>query len=240
MKYRELGQSELNVSTIAMGCWAIAGDAMWGPQDEQDAIEAIQTALDLGVNLFDTAEGYGIGESERLLARGLGARREEEPLETNGSRLQEAYDVRILPSDDPDRHALGVEFVPKPTDEGDEPFFMRVIIQLAKGDLLPSTILIVNDEESSTSFQISDYQLNVDLPETASHIVVPEGTTIVDNGTYIGEAPVDGAIFPATTSASTKPLVVIVLMTRPPPSSTLFPHAALFRSTRWARRSRSG
>lgn len=95
MKYRELGQSELNVSTIAMGCWAIAGDAMWGPQDEQDAIDAIQTALDLGVNLFDTAEGYGSGASEALLARGLGDRRDEALIATKVSPSHLKHDQVI-------------------------------------------------------------------------------------------------------------------------------------------------
>jgi outer membrane lipoprotein-sorting protein len=127
--------------------------------------------------------------------------------ETDSARLMEAYDVRIVPSDDPDRHALGIEFTPKPPDDEEEPFFVRVAIQLRKGDLLPSTILIVNDEDSSTSFSITDYAMNNKLPETASHIWVPEGTTIVDNGNYVGEAPSNGALFPATTMVAPQGLV---------------------------------
>ena len=59
MNYRTLPNTDLRVSTVAMGCWAIAGGNVWGDQSENDAIAAIETSLDLGINLFDTAEGYG-------------------------------------------------------------------------------------------------------------------------------------------------------------------------------------
>lgn len=77
MEYRQLGQTDIKVSVIAMGTWAIVDEGNWGPQDEQDAIDAIHASLDEGVNFFDTAEGYGGGASEQLLARGLGDRRSE-------------------------------------------------------------------------------------------------------------------------------------------------------------------
>ena len=72
MKYRNLGQTDLSVSVISMGCWAIVGDSTWGPQDESETIATIHAALDTGINFFDTAEGYGNGYSEELLGRGLG------------------------------------------------------------------------------------------------------------------------------------------------------------------------
>ena len=71
MKYRTLGKTGLEVSEIAMGCWAIAGDANWGEQDEKDSIDTIHAALDAGVNFFDTAEAYGDGYSESLLGKAL-------------------------------------------------------------------------------------------------------------------------------------------------------------------------
>ncbi len=77
MKYRKLGQSKLKVSVISMGCWAIVGDSIWGPQKESDAINAIYEALDEGINFFDTAEGYGNGYSEEMLGRTLAKRRKE-------------------------------------------------------------------------------------------------------------------------------------------------------------------
>lgn len=69
MEYRVLGESELAVSAICMGCWALAGDRMWGPQDEEEAIAALRTAVDVGINFFDTAEAYGDGRSESILGR---------------------------------------------------------------------------------------------------------------------------------------------------------------------------
>ena len=77
MEYRKLGQSDLESSVISMGCWGIAGGQMWGKQDEKDAIKAIRTAHDLGINLFDTAEAYGDGYSEKVLGEALADRRNE-------------------------------------------------------------------------------------------------------------------------------------------------------------------
>lgn len=118
--------------------------------------------------------------------------------ETDPARLQEAYNVRILPPDDPAKHALAIEFSPKPpeTDEGEEPYFQRVVLQLSKGQLLPSEILIVNDAESHTSFSISNFRINEPLPPELSHVEVPEGTTIVENDEYAGEVGPGGAMFP--------------------------------------------
>jgi len=77
VKYRELGSTGISVSVVAMGCWAIAGDWVWGEQDEQASIATIRTALDVGVNFFDTAEFYGDGYSETVLGKGLAGRRHE-------------------------------------------------------------------------------------------------------------------------------------------------------------------
>ena len=76
MRYTTFGKTGWNVSVIGMGCWAIGGN-MWGPTDDADSIAAIQASLDAGVNLLDTADAYGIGHSEELIARALeGGRRE--------------------------------------------------------------------------------------------------------------------------------------------------------------------
>jgi aryl-alcohol dehydrogenase-like predicted oxidoreductase len=64
-----LGRSELNVSRIAFGTWQLGGD--WGATDEEAAIRAIRHAYDRGINFFDTAQGYGFGASEQLLAKAL-------------------------------------------------------------------------------------------------------------------------------------------------------------------------
>lgn len=81
-----LGRTDIAVSTIAMGCWALAGDTTWGRQEEADSIATVHTALDAGVNLFDTAEGYGGGDSEAVLGRALAGRRHEAVIATKVSR----------------------------------------------------------------------------------------------------------------------------------------------------------
>ena len=74
---RPLGRTGLRVSPVAMGCWAIVGDATWGAQEESDSIAAVHAALDCGVNFLDTAEGYGAGYSEQILAKALKGRRDQ-------------------------------------------------------------------------------------------------------------------------------------------------------------------
>ena len=67
MQYRELGRTGWNVSTISFGAWAIGGT--WGNVKDEESLAALHRALDLGVNFFDTADVYGDGRSEQLLAR---------------------------------------------------------------------------------------------------------------------------------------------------------------------------
>jgi aryl-alcohol dehydrogenase-like predicted oxidoreductase len=74
MKFRKLGRTGLNVSEIGFGAWAIGGG--WGPQSEAESVAALNRALDLGINLIDTAAGYGDGRSERIIASVLKGRRE--------------------------------------------------------------------------------------------------------------------------------------------------------------------
>jgi aryl-alcohol dehydrogenase-like predicted oxidoreductase len=69
MTYTKLGRTELRVSRIALGLWQAGGD--WGAVDEAAEKAIIRRALDLGVNFFDTAQGYGFGSAERLLGADL-------------------------------------------------------------------------------------------------------------------------------------------------------------------------
>jgi myo-inositol catabolism protein IolS len=71
MRYTLLPGTELRVSVIAMGSWALAGDMAWGDQSEQDSIAATRAAVDIGITFFDTAPGYGDGLSEQRLGKGL-------------------------------------------------------------------------------------------------------------------------------------------------------------------------
>jgi len=85
MEYRRIGATDIEVSTVAMGCWAIVGDAFWGAQEESDSLAAIRAALDAGVNFFDTAEAYGNGQSEALLGKELVGKRDKVVLATKAS-----------------------------------------------------------------------------------------------------------------------------------------------------------
>jgi len=67
MQYRPLGRTGWNVSTVSFGAWAIGGT--WGSVDDEQSMKALHRALDLGINFFDTADVYGDGHSERLIAR---------------------------------------------------------------------------------------------------------------------------------------------------------------------------
>ena len=86
MNTTRLGTTELQVSPIAFGTWQIGGE--WGEFDRREAVAAIRHARDLGINFFDTAQAYGFGASERLLAEALrddlDHRRDEVVIATKG------------------------------------------------------------------------------------------------------------------------------------------------------------
>ncbi|HLU10250.1 MAG TPA: aldo/keto reductase, partial [Oceanobacillus sp.] len=74
---RQLGNSDMQITPIGFGAWAIGGgnwEFGWGSQDDKDSIEAIHRALDLGVNWIDTAAAYGLGHSEEIVAKALEGR----------------------------------------------------------------------------------------------------------------------------------------------------------------------
>jgi aryl-alcohol dehydrogenase-like predicted oxidoreductase len=74
MNTRKLGNSDLHITPLGFGAWAIGGSGWeyaWGPQEDSDSIAAIHRALELGVNWIDTAAAYGLGHSEEIVARAL-------------------------------------------------------------------------------------------------------------------------------------------------------------------------
>ncbi|MGZ6707675.1 MAG: aldo/keto reductase [Solirubrobacteraceae bacterium] len=95
MFQRHLGtRTGLQVSALGLGCWAIGGPwtsnrrpAGWGEVDDDESIRAIRHALDLGVTLFDTADVYGCGHSERVLGRALAGRRDDVVIVTKVGNL---------------------------------------------------------------------------------------------------------------------------------------------------------
>jgi aryl-alcohol dehydrogenase-like predicted oxidoreductase len=74
MRTRRLGHSDLDITVVGFGAWAIGGGDWifgWGPQDDADSVATIRRALDLGINWIDTAAVYGLGHSEMVVARAL-------------------------------------------------------------------------------------------------------------------------------------------------------------------------
>jgi aryl-alcohol dehydrogenase-like predicted oxidoreductase len=103
---RILGRSGIEVSALGMGCWAIGGPFWagstpngWGEVDDEESIRAIHTALDMGVNLFDTANVYGAGHSERVLARAFEGRRSEVVIATKFNAVFDETTRQVTGSD---------------------------------------------------------------------------------------------------------------------------------------------
>ena len=74
MQTRKLGNSDLNITPIGFGAWAIGGGGWafgWGAQDDADSVATIREAIDLGINWIDTAAVYGLGHSEEVVAKAL-------------------------------------------------------------------------------------------------------------------------------------------------------------------------
>ncbi len=84
MNYRELGRTGRKVSEISFGAWAIGG--AWGEVDDRESLATLHRAADLGVNFYDTADVYGDGRSERLLAQLKRERSEEIIIATKAGR----------------------------------------------------------------------------------------------------------------------------------------------------------
>lgn len=91
MQYRELGRTGWKVSTISFGAWAIGGT--WGDVKDEESLAALQRALDLGVNFFDTADVYGDGHSEQLLAKLRKERSEPFYVATKAGRRLEPHNA---------------------------------------------------------------------------------------------------------------------------------------------------
>ena len=104
MEYRRLGRTDMDVSAISFGAWAIGGS--WGTVDDEQSMAALHAAIDAGVNFIDTADVYGDGRSERLVAR----LRRERPSDRDlggdeGGAPAAAAGLRGLQSREP--HVLG-------------------------------------------------------------------------------------------------------------------------------------
>ena len=87
MEFRKLGNSDLNVSVIGLGTWAI-GDDFWGPADDAESIKALQAGIAAGINLIDTAPAYGGGHSEKVVGEAVKGRRSNVILATKAGVIR--------------------------------------------------------------------------------------------------------------------------------------------------------
>jgi aryl-alcohol dehydrogenase-like predicted oxidoreductase len=119
MEYEKLGSTDLTVSKLGFGCWAIGGHG-YGPVDDDESVSAIRRALDHGVTLFDTADAYGFGHSERVLAKALGARRKDVAIATkfgvawneSGETFRDCSPARAVSSLEGSLKRLEIDCVP--------------------------------------------------------------------------------------------------------------------------------
>ena len=110
---RRLGRSNLEVSAMGLGCWAIGGPwdwleadgrkmpVGWGQVDDAESIRAIHFALDAGINFFDTAANYGCGHSERILGQAIAGRRDKVILATKFGYLVDEENRTVTEAGDP-------------------------------------------------------------------------------------------------------------------------------------------
>ncbi|MCL6602021.1 MAG: aldo/keto reductase [Paenibacillus sp.] len=97
MNYRQLGNTELSISEVSFGTWGIGGD--WGGSSDTDALKGLEKAIDSGVNFFDTADVYGSGHAERLLAKATKGKEDTVHIATKFCRAGDIHDLRTYSED---------------------------------------------------------------------------------------------------------------------------------------------
>ncbi|MFG2433240.1 aldo/keto reductase [Streptomyces sp. NPDC048508] len=171
---RTLGSSGIEVSALGFGCWAIGGEWAtpdgqplgWGAVDDEESVRAVRRALDLGVTFFDTADAYGAGHSERVLARALGKRRADVVLATKwGNVIDEDHRLLTGADDSPAyaRRALTASLRRLDTDWID-------LYQLHLSDAEPDRAAELRDtcEEFVREGLVRSYAWSTDDPERAA------------------------------------------------------------------------
>lgn len=100
MRYKKLGNSDIDVSVVSLGAWAIGGDSNWGASDDDMSIRTIHEAHNLGITLLDTAPAYGLGHSEEVVGKALKGRRSDFVLSTKCGLVWDGGEGSILMSRD--------------------------------------------------------------------------------------------------------------------------------------------
>jgi myo-inositol catabolism protein IolS len=108
MQYRKLGVSSLKVSVLSFGAWQLGDPGYWGNNTPTRPGEAVRAAIDGGINLFDTAEVYGSGESERILGQALGADRRRVLI---ASKVLPQTPARLRASCEASLRRLGTDYI---------------------------------------------------------------------------------------------------------------------------------
>ena len=105
MEYRKLGTSDLRVSAVGLGTGIIGGEG-WTADDDEKSIRAIQSAIDLGINLIDTAPVYGRGHSEKIVGKALKDRREKAVISTKAGNNWDQSDINKVWRDSSEKRLL--------------------------------------------------------------------------------------------------------------------------------------
>ncbi|MFD3926422.1 aldo/keto reductase [Streptomyces sp. NPDC058614] len=184
---RTLGRSGIEVSALGFGCWAIGGEWAtsdgqplgWGKVDDEESVRAVRRALDLGVTFFDTADAYGTGHSERVLARALGKRRADVVVATKwGNVVDEERRIALGSDDSPAyaRRALTASLRRLDTDYID-------LYQLHISDADPERAAQLRDtcEEFVREGLIRAYAWSTDDPERAAVFAAGEHCAAVQH-----------------------------------------------------------
>jgi myo-inositol catabolism protein IolS len=119
MEYKKLGLTDLEISQIGFGCWAIGGHG-YGKVDDTESIKAIRQAIDLGINFFDTADVYGFGHSEEILGKALGDQKKDVVIATkfginwdeNGKTFKDCSPKRVVSALDDSLNRLKIDCIP--------------------------------------------------------------------------------------------------------------------------------
>jgi aryl-alcohol dehydrogenase-like predicted oxidoreductase len=193
---RRLGRSNIEVSAMGLGCWAIGGpwDFLeedgskapdgWGQVDDAESIRAIHYALDAGINLFDTAANYGCGHSEKILGQAVAGRRDKVILATKFGYLvdeehrtvseSEQIVSRIRQDCENSLRRLNTDYID--------------LYQLHKGDYDPAKVEEVRDELEKlvTAGKIRWYGWSTDHPEGLPAFVGGAHCTAIQIGMNMG------------------------------------------------------
>lgn len=109
LEYRKLGTSDLNISTVGYGCWAM-GHAFWGEDVvDEESVAAVKLAFSLGINFYDTAQAYGCGHSERVLAQGIADLPRDQVIIATKTGLQWDADENITRNSSPEYIASSLD-----------------------------------------------------------------------------------------------------------------------------------